>query len=324
MKRDPADTVDREERIPADFKGNYVWTAATNLAWREMMDSILHGPATFSGLSASTQEIVRKLNASQCSKLDLDPASYYIKSGFGNQTVDEINAALESRFPHQFEEMKLPLRIARSHFLNYAVFSKSMAYQEALYPTTLKFNNLVVKGFHNEGEAGAATVGIVHYTSDDQFILRLIMAGYGDIVLLAKGYPMEDPGQALAAIDQFGKGKLENLNPEDIFAAPGLRFGFTRHWPSLLHHNFTNLGFEQHQIEWMEEKIEFGMNRLGIQVKSAARYIAADSIGIAPPKPKTLLLDKPYWVILKRVGAPRPYFILGVRNAAMMTPVAKK
>jgi hypothetical protein len=36
------------------------------------------------------------------------------------------------------------------------------------------------------------------------------------------------------------------------------------------------------------------------------------------PLPKNLVLNKPYWVIMKRKDSPRPYFILGVRNTAMM------
>ena len=60
------------------------------------------------------------------------------------------------------------------------------------------------------------------------------------------------------------------------------------------------------------------MDQYGARVTSVAMEIGADSAGTAPPLPKNLLLNKPYWVIMKRKDSPRPYFILGVRNTAMM------
>ena len=68
----------------------------------------------------------------------------------------------------------------------------------------------------------------------------------------------------------------------------------------------------------MQEAIDFQMDQYGARVTSVAMEIGADSAGMAPPVPKKLLLNKPYWVIMKRKDSPRPYFILGVRNTAMM------
>ncbi len=35
-------------------------------------------------------------------------------------------------------------------------------------------------------------------------------------------------------------------------------------------------------------------------------------------KPKNFILNKPYWIIMKRANSLNPYFILGVRNLQLM------
>ncbi|MBL0020396.1 MAG: hypothetical protein IPP17_29165 [Bacteroidetes bacterium] len=66
------------------------------------------------------------------------------------------------------------------------------------------------------------------------------------------------------------------------------------------HASYQNSGFEQHEIVAMQEAIDFQMDRYGARVTSVAMEIGADSAGMAPPVPKNLLLNKPYWVIMKQ------------------------
>jgi hypothetical protein len=42
---------------------------------------------------------------------------------------------------------------------------------------------------------------------------------------------------------------------------------------------------------------------------------------MAPPgndRRKIMMLDKPYWVVMKRFDSTNPYFILGVNNTELM------
>jgi hypothetical protein len=41
-------------------------------------------------------------------------------------------------------------------------------------------------------------------------------------------------------------------------------------------------------------------------------------MAIRNENPKSLILDKPYWVVMKRTDSQNPYFILGVNNTALM------
>jgi hypothetical protein len=41
----------------------------------------------------------------------------------------------------------------------------------------------------------------------------------------------------------------------------------------------------------------------------------------APQEPKNLILDKPFWVIMKQSDSENPYFLLGVNNENLMTKI---
>ena len=314
---DPADTVDHEDRISGDFKGNYVWSAAMNLAWNEMMEKILHGPAKLDVQSAEGKEMLRKFNASKFSGKDLDSKSYYVKSGFGQETVAVINQEVLEKFP-KGKIPALQVQLGKTHFINYAVYRKDMKYWQHFSAMDVKFNGKKVKGFGGDKEAMSETIRILLYESDEKFILQLNVNDFDDRIYLAKGFSMKSPAQVLSAIPRKDPSNMGRTTFEDQFEAPILRFKFERRYNALEHASYQNSGFEQHEIVAMQEAIDFQMDQYGARVTSVAMEIGADSAGMPPPVPKNLLLNKPYWVIMKRKDSPRPYFILGVRNTAMM------
>jgi hypothetical protein len=82
-------------------KGNYVWGGAMNLAWNELNDSIIKGKVQLKTTDPGVIDMVDKFNNSAFSKKGLDEASYYVKAGFGQETVDEINRSVDRKFPNR-------------------------------------------------------------------------------------------------------------------------------------------------------------------------------------------------------------------------------
>jgi hypothetical protein len=70
----------------------------------------------------------------------------------------------------------------------------------------------------------------------------------------------------------------------------------------------------------MQEIVKFDMDEKGARVENEAYIGLATSAGPGHDvyKPKQLLLDKPYWVMMKRFNSDNPYFILGVQNIELM------
>lgn len=318
-KIDP-DTVDNEQRIPQDFKGNYVWAAATNLAWNALKDSILKGNVQMRGLDADGQSMQDRLNASAFSQRDLDAESYYVKAGYGPATVREIYRAMAARFPSV--DFQLDQTLEPQHIVIFACLYKALKYRNRFAPKPVKFMDKEVKGFvsmHLDGK-----IRIIHYESDDQFMIEIELKDQHDELILCKGYQMETPEPTLELLAQYQKQPTTRPGDDDDFRAPTLHLKTKQSFSALTGHFFENPGFEAFRLVSFKESVSFDMDEEGVKVVAVTVMTGKDAIKGQPPKPKHFYLDQPYWIIMKRNDSPRPYFILGVRNAAMMERVAGK
>jgi CRP-like cAMP-binding protein len=73
-------------------------------------------------------EMVEKLNEALFSKNDLDEASYYVKSGYGQSTVEAINSESKKKFPSKsFGDLKMDLGL--TDIISYAYFLKEVEYE---------------------------------------------------------------------------------------------------------------------------------------------------------------------------------------------------
>jgi 16S rRNA U516 pseudouridylate synthase RsuA-like enzyme len=61
------------------------------------------------------------------------------------------------------------------------------------------------------------------------------------------------------------------------------------------------------------------MDEKGARAENEAVIVMSKSIYLDDETPKKLILNKPYWVIMKRKESQNPYFILGVNNTEIMT-----
>ncbi len=319
--RDLADTVNYEQRIPQDFKGNYVWAAATNLAWNALKDSILKGNAQMRGLDADGQSMQDRLNASAFSQRDLDAESYYVKAGYGPATVREIYRAMAARFPSV--DFQLDQALEPQEIIIFACLYKALKYLNPFAPKPVKFMDKEVKGFvsmHLDEK-----IRIIHYESDDQFMIKIELKDQHDELILCKGYPMETPEPTLDLLAQYQKRRSTKPGELDDFMAPTLHLKTKQSFGGLTGHFFENKGFEAYRLVSFYESVIFDMDEEGVKIVAMTQVKGGkDAIKGLPPKPKHFYLDQPYWVMMKRRDSPLPYFILGVRNAAMMERVAGK
>ncbi len=68
-----------------------VWAGALSLAWHELTDSIVKEDIKVDSDDKLAQKIVDNYNNCPFKKGDLAESSYYIKSGYGQKTVTQIN-----------------------------------------------------------------------------------------------------------------------------------------------------------------------------------------------------------------------------------------
>jgi hypothetical protein len=297
------------------FNGNYVWGGAMNLTWNELNDNILHEELKLKTEEKLALEMVAQFNNPAFTKNDLDDKSYYVKSGYGQKTVEEINRECKKKFPSKsFDNLNLSL--APTDIISYSYLLKELAYKIAFEKKEMSFNGQKVKGFYAKEMSQKENVEILHYENPDKFIIRLSLKDDNDQLVLAKGYDMTNPQGIVEEVNQNNKLVLPTLGKMDIFEAPELHLKYHRDYIELIGKALANKGFEKYQIAQMFENIAFDMDEKGARVENEAAIILSKSINLDPPK--KFILDKPYWVIMLRKDTTKPYFILGVNNTECM------
>ena len=303
--------------LGSSYKGNYVWGGAMNLAWTELAENIIKEDIQLNTEDKIALEMVSKLNDTPFSKGDLDEESYYVKSGYGQSTVDEINRESKKKFPSKsFGDLQMDL--GPTDIISYAYFLKEVEYKTKFKKDTVLFNEQKVKGFIADNEAQRKNVKIIKYENDNKFIIKLQLKDKNDELILAKGYDMKNPQTFVNEINRNNGKNLVTIGESDKFKAPKLHLDHHRDYVELINKYLSNEGFGDYFIAQMFENIKFDMDEKGARVENEAVIGMRDSVMMEPKKPKNFILDKPYWVVMKRTDSQNPYFILGVNNVELM------
>jgi hypothetical protein len=309
----------------SESKGNYVWGGAMNLAWNELTDNIVKEPIRLKTDDKQSLAMLEKLNSPVITTRDLDDASYYVKSGFGPATQDIINKESRAKFPSKtFDDLDYDL--GEFDIISYAYFLKEIEYQIAFEKQDVQFSGDMVKGF-SANENSGKNIYILEYQDKDNFLVGIRLKDSKDQIFLGKGYPMERPDAIVAKLralapaqktDTYSLGS--DIAQGDVFQAPILKLDYERDYVEMLNKVLLNrIGGREYYIDVMKEKIKFDMDEKGARVENEAVIVARlTSVGPGQDKRKIMMLDKPYWVVMKRFDSANPYFILGVNNTELM------
>lgn len=299
--------------LGSECEGNYVWAGAMNLAWNELNSNILHGNLQMNTTDKTALKMVDCLNQPVFAKKDLDEKSYYVKSGYGQKTVDLINQESKKRFPSKrFGDLQL--KLSPTDIISYAYFLKEVKYKTPFSEENMFFEGKKVESFYAKNAEQRKNIEVLQYENDNKFIIRLSLKDESDQLILAKGFDMNDPNMVLAAMRKSNTPTF--LKDNEQFKAPVLHLSHNRVYNELLGKSLANKGFEQYFIAQMFENIKFDMDSKGARAENEAVVMATKSADIAPSR--HFILDKPYWVVMKRSDSQNPYLFVGVKNVNVM------
>ncbi len=312
MRQEP-----QNEYLGSFYKGNFVWAGAMNLAWTELNENILKEKLRLNTQDEVALQMVEALNNPVFTKNDLDEKSYYIKSGYGQKTVRLINEESKRKFPRKsFDDLTLDLK--DTDIISYAYFLKETEYETEFTEGAVYFDSVKVSGFFADTKAEKSNVKVLDYQNADTFIVGLQLKNDEDQLILAKGFQMDKPQPLIDRINSFHEENLGSLNKKDVFSCPSISLKHYREYKELVNKNLLNKGFEQYFIYKMFENIKFDMDKKGARVENEAVIILGKSARIDDEEPRHFVLDKPYWIIMKRKDSRVPYFLLGVNNVELM------
>ncbi len=300
------------------YKGNYLWSGAMNLCWTELCQAVIRAPIALVTDDSAAIKTATALNNPVCSKADLDAPSYYVKAGLGPKTVEAINRESRAKFPDKsFRDLKIDLQ--EQDIISYAYFLKKVAYEMPFTRCPMHFGGQQVTGFEADGKQKRG-VEVLHYESNDRFIIRLRLKDPADELLLAKGFDTQSPAALLQLLHGAKSISATPLGEHDFFRMPLLKLDCQRDYPEMVGKRLGNEGFRQCVIGTMFENIAFELDEAGARVESQAVITVERSAAPNQQKRRYFYLDKPFWVLMKRRDAHNPYFLLGVNNTEIMKP----
>ena len=303
---------------------NLVYCATFQLAWNELKEKITKEDIKLT----DEPNIVPLLNKSLSTKKDLSDKDYVAMVGFGKDNIlNKINEELKDKFGSDAPKVKENLE--KDDILAYAYLYKNLKFKNEFEklkePIKFKTNGstIDVKGFGlattNDNEKRydiARQIKIIDYKNEDDFIVKLVSESDKDEIILAK---VASKDTLLETIDDVSGrikgGKEENFGEKDILKVPSIDFYINHSYDELLDKGIKNKGFEEYGITKAVQDIRFKLNEKGAKLKSESRLIGTKSCP-APivEKPKNLVFDKSYLIMLREKGAKYPYFAMWVEN----------
>ena len=216
-----------------------------------------------------------------------------------------------------------------------AEFEKFLPFELKLteYDDFLTFDNTKVAAF---GTCGydynlSKIIKIVYYKNDDNFIIKLLPKDKENEIILYKSdkkfNTMDEMYADILVKTELEKKEMENKKSEwkyymkegDCLIIPKFKFNIETNYSTMEGKQFSTVS-GTYKIEKAWQRTAFLLDESGAVVESEAEEIAVAEIeeDYNKPKPKKMIFDKPFLLILKRVDGKDPYFGLWTVNAELM------
>lgn len=197
----------------------------------------------------------------------------------------------------------------------------------------LEFDGKIVQSFgylNNKREASQnLQVSRVIYFDDDNFLIQLATEGNDQITLLKTENKYSKPTELINDLTRFEKQhdlfqehyatfwRTEFLD-KDIVLIPMISFNLQKKYRCFEGNTF-HIGSKEMTIGKSIQSIAFVMNEKGVRFKSIALdEIFSSSENNDESKPKELIFDKPFYILLTKRNKNIPYFIAAIRNSELM------
>jgi hypothetical protein len=221
-----------------------------------------------------------------------------------------------------------------------AFFNKTLPFETKMdghkQPIRFKDHDVAAFGMYDYDHRIAALIDVLYYKNDDHFIIRLNPVDKNHDIYLWKN---ENKFKSLAdGLKQFNNkliiGSEESKKPgndwkytlqeTDSIAIPQIRFNLETNYKKLEGQQISTSDQPQLKLEFVYQRTGFILNENGAVVESYAEFSTTEDRGDAElPRPKKMIFDKPFFIVLKKKDSPNPYFVMKVENAELLEKFRK-
>jgi hypothetical protein len=166
--------------------------------------------------------------------------------------------------------------------------------------------------------ARAKQIRILSYTSERDFVVKLIPEGGRDEILLCRVPPGETLSATMqAAFSRIASGEEEGLDFKDTLLMPKFDFDLRHSYDGVVGRELLNEGFEKQEVLALFQDIRLRFDERGAVVRSRM----AGAFGARMEPAHVMRFDGPFLMMLKETDQSEPYFAMWVGNDELLRKV---
>ena len=301
---------------------NLIFCVTFQLAWNELMDSLIKEPVLLQGDPASARILNRQLTGK-----DLISNNCFISAaGFKKDGIEEkINTLLSKRFriePGIDIALVNPEDILVSAFLlkelsfpiPFENINEPVRFNGSFPVQAFGINQFTFDQPHRDL---SSQVRILHYVDDDNFILELVSDSVEDELILAKVPPREELFDTIESVLNAIEPYPGELFEGETLQIPKFDFNILHNFSDLTGRRFLNKDFNDYSITKAVQSVRFKLNEKGVLLRSESAVEM--TLGIKNEKrPRKFIFDKPFLVCLKEKNKKFPYLVFWIGNEELL------
>ncbi|MEW6170358.1 MAG: hypothetical protein AB1472_02195 [Candidatus Omnitrophota bacterium] len=303
---------------------NLIYCSTFQIAWNELMDSIIKEPIKLDAYPFAAQELNKKLTI----KKDLSDDCYLAMAGFNKDgIIEKIKKALRDKFN---TTMGINVNLKNpDDILAYAFLFKNLKFENEFevmeepikFKSNPMFDGTNVKAFgiknYKPGNTYDKIVNLLDYQNEDDFIISLKSIVDKDEIILAKVSPKDSLIKTIEyVLSRINNKNASSLKEGETLQIPKIDFNIFHEFFDLENRSLLNKGWEQYILSKAIQAIRFRLDEKGAFLRSEAVIELEE--GIMDYSPRQFIFNKAFLICLKEKNAKYPYLAIWIDNVELL------
>lgn len=239
---------------------------------------------------------------------------------FTSKELEELNITKSFINVLNEDEYETSIEVNGNEIRATAFFRKSLPFEEPLtkFSESLKFGKLKVESFGFWGRCRFARIN--YYNDENNFSISLFPENKEhEIILIMTQKVKNKLSNFTEYLKILNKEKNKNVyfNDDDKVEIPIIEFNLEKKYSQIIGSTFRS-GIIEFQVTEAYQRNVFVLNENGAEIESEAEFGIKAIEEFEKPKPKMMIFNKPFVVLLKRKEAGNPYFGVYIANDELM------
>jgi hypothetical protein len=295
---------------------NIVYSASFAGAWESLKSDILREEVRL----GETLKLVEELNLS-ASYLPVQEHSLNLSGFVAEGIIEKIESQMQKRFDKivdlsEFGDIPTNI-VCYSYFEKEIKFDTPLEKFDSPFPFFYSNKSVEVEcfGIWTAGRSAyhmklRELIKILYHYSPTEFIVSFNNRGEPDEIIIALIEPGETLRETIALVNRkIRSSKSESLVNNDRLVIPKLKLNISREYTELYGKRLLNKGFEDYFFTAAAQTVSLELNERGASADSEAKLILKKG-----PGPRTMIVNRPFLLMMRERGSERPYLAVWIEN----------